>query len=59
MPGCRVVDRAQTGGGRMPPVVRDTGGPQGRQKIARHRPIFVKPSPHEAGVGLAFTDYQV
>ena len=43
----------------MPSVVRDTGGPQGREKIARHRPIFVKPSPHEAGVGLAFTDYQV
>ncbi len=59
MPGSRVVHCAGDEGGRMPPVVRDTGGPQGREKIARHRPIFVKPSRQDSGVGLAFTDYQV
>ncbi len=34
MPGSRVVHRARTGGGRMPPVTRNSGGPQGRHKTS-------------------------
>ncbi len=45
MPGSRVVHRARTGGGRMPPVVRDSGGPEGRLRQACHRPAF----PNRAG----------
>ncbi len=53
MPGSRVVHRAQEIGGRMPPVLRDSGGPEGRQKPSQPLSGFRKPSPHEAGVELA------
>ncbi len=53
MPGSRVVHCAQVIGGRMPPVLRDSGGPEGRQKTSLPPSGFHKPSPHEAGVELA------
>ncbi len=34
-------------------VLRDSGGPEGRQKQVSHCPDFRKSSPHEAGVELA------
>ncbi len=36
-----------------------SGGPEGRQKQACHRPGFNKSSPHKAGVELACRDYDV
>ena len=53
MPGSRVVHRAEATGGRMPPAARDSGGPEGRLKTSLPLYGFHKPSPHEAGVGLA------
>ncbi len=53
MPGSRAVHRAQALGGRMPPAARDSGGPEGRLKTSLPPYGFHKPSPHEAGVGLA------
>ena len=43
----------------MPPVSRDSGGPEGRQKPRQALSGFHKPSPHEAGVGLACLNYRV
>ncbi len=59
MPGSRVVHCAQAIGGRMPPVLRDSGGPEGRQKTSLPPAGFPKPSPPEAGVELASPDDQV
>ncbi len=59
MPGSRVVHRAQAIGGRMPPVLCDSGGPEGRLKTSLPPSGFPKPSPHEAGVELASPDDEV
>ncbi len=40
MPGSRVVHRAGAEGGRMPPVTRDSGGPEGRLEQAGQCPAF-------------------
>ncbi len=53
MPGSRVVHRAQAIGGRMPPVWRDSGGPEGRQITSLPPSGFHRPSRQDAGVGLA------
>ncbi len=59
MPGSRVVDRAQVIGGRMPPVLRDSGGPEGRLKTSLPPSGFHKPSRQDAGVELASPDDEV
>ena len=53
MSGSRVVHRAKAGGGRMPPVVRYPGGPEGRKKIARHCPIYPNRARRMRAVGMA------
>ncbi len=37
----------------MPPVLRDPGGPEGRQKTSQPMSGLHKISPHEAGVEMA------
>ena len=53
MPGSRVLHRARAEGGRMPPVMRDSGGPEGRPKTSWPPSGLPKPSRQDAGVGLA------
>jgi hypothetical protein len=59
MPGSRVVHRARAGGGRMPPVTRNSGGPEGRPKTSWPRFDRPKPSRQDAGVGIACLDFEV
>ncbi len=59
MPGSQVVHCAQAIGGRMPPVLRNSGGPEGRQETSLPPPGFSKPSPHEAGIEIECMNYRV
>ncbi len=59
MPGSRVVHCAPAIGGRMPPVLRDSGGPEGRQKTSLPPSGFHKPSRQDAGVEIACMNYRV
>ena len=43
----------------MPPLLRDSGGPEGRQKTSLPPPGFPKPSRQEAGVEIACMNYRV
>ncbi len=43
----------------MPPLLRDSGGPEGRQKTSLPPSGCAKPSPHEAGVEIACMNYRV
>ena len=43
----------------MPPVSRDSGGPEGRQKTSLPASGFHKTSRQDAGVGLACLNYRV
>ncbi len=59
MPGSRVVHRARAGGGRMPPVLHDSGGPEGRPKTTWPPCGFPQASRQDAGVELACLDYEM
>ncbi len=43
----------------MPPVLRDSGGPEGRQKTSLPASGFPKPSRQDAGVEIACMNYKV